>query len=165
MTSNFSSTIDPNFLPNLPGFRQRSIPNGTKKHYFQLIGGQVILKDNQTKEIKYEEEQSMIATIGVVPPKTSRFSVSGETNLTLSFGAYFEQRLDDFHPAEVRQCTLYYYTEDNSIKIVEKPQPNSGMVQGTIVRRQVIYKHGSTPITDRDLYVGSVLDVFGRQIK
>ncbi|KAG9485612.1 hypothetical protein GDO78_008610 [Eleutherodactylus coqui] len=58
----------------------------------------------------------------------------------LSFKAYFEeevhQRREEVY--RVRQCKIYFYLEDDTIQVVEPEMKNSGIPQGTIIRRHRI---------------------------
>ncbi|KAM4045618.1 EF-hand domain-containing family member C2 isoform 1-T1 [Anomaloglossus baeobatrachus] len=58
----------------------------------------------------------------------------------LSFEAYFEeevhQRREEVY--RVRQCKIYFYLEDDTIQVVEPQMKNSGIPQGTIIRRHRI---------------------------
>ncbi|KAM4797250.1 EF-hand domain-containing family member C2 [Rhinophrynus dorsalis] len=58
----------------------------------------------------------------------------------LSFDAYFEeevhQRREEAY--RIRQCKIYFYLEDDTIQIVEPQIKNSGIPQGTIIRRHRI---------------------------
>jgi EF-hand domain-containing protein 1 len=93
--------------------------------------------------------------------------VLNSNNITLTYQAYFEERPIDASAAgtQVRKCNIYFFMEDGSLKIVEKPQLNSGVSQGTLVRRTVIAKPDGSPITEHDLVVGETLTVYGRHYK
>ncbi|XP_018102145.1 EF-hand domain-containing family member C2 isoform X2 [Xenopus laevis] len=58
----------------------------------------------------------------------------------LSFDAYFEeevhQRREETY--RMRQCKIYFYLEDDTIQVVEPEVKNSGIPQGTIIRRHRI---------------------------
>ncbi|NXH20112.1 EFHC2 protein, partial [Bucco capensis] len=58
----------------------------------------------------------------------------------LSFDAYFEQEVPDKHQElyRIRHCKIYFYLEDDTIQVVEPQVKNSGISQGTIVRRHHI---------------------------
>ncbi|NXI43529.1 EFHC2 protein, partial [Galbula dea] len=58
----------------------------------------------------------------------------------LSFDAYFEEEVPDKHQElyRIRHCKIYFYLEDDTIQVVEPQVPNSGISQGTIVRRHRI---------------------------
>ncbi|NXL06265.1 EFHC2 protein, partial [Mesembrinibis cayennensis] len=58
----------------------------------------------------------------------------------LSFDAYFEEEVPDKNQElyRIRHCKIYFYLEDDTIQVIEPQVKNSGITQGTIVRRQRI---------------------------
>uniref|UniRef100_A0AAY4DGB5 EF-hand domain-containing family member C2 n=1 Tax=Denticeps clupeoides TaxID=299321 RepID=A0AAY4DGB5_9TELE len=58
----------------------------------------------------------------------------------LSFDAYFEedvaQNKDEKY--RIRKCKIYYYLEDDTIQVIEPEYKNSGIPQGTLIRRHPI---------------------------
>ncbi|XP_052530162.1 EF-hand domain-containing family member C2 [Tympanuchus pallidicinctus] len=58
----------------------------------------------------------------------------------LSFDAYFEEEVPDKNQElyRIRHCKIYFYLEDDTIQVVEPQMKNSGIIQGTIVRRHRI---------------------------
>ncbi|NXD79381.1 EFHC2 protein, partial [Halcyon senegalensis] len=58
----------------------------------------------------------------------------------LSFDAYFEEEMPDKNQElyRIRHCKIYFYLEDDTIQVVEPQVKNSGITQGTIVRRHRI---------------------------
>ncbi|KAM6290237.1 EF-hand domain-containing family member C2 [Porphyrio hochstetteri] len=58
----------------------------------------------------------------------------------LSFDAYFEEEVPDKNQElyRVRHCKIYFYLEDDTIQVIEPQVKNSGITQGTIVRRHRI---------------------------
>lgn len=62
------------------------------------------------------------------------------SGLVLQFDAYFKEAVDE-SPLEnhrVRKCKILVYLEDSSVQIDEYKQENSGMPQGTLVKRHQI---------------------------
>lgn len=62
------------------------------------------------------------------------------SGLVLQFDAYFKEAVDE-SPLEnhrVRRCKILVYLEDSSVQIDEYRQENSGMPQGTLVKRHQI---------------------------
>lgn len=62
------------------------------------------------------------------------------SGLVLQFDAYFKEAVDE-SPLEnhrVRKCKILFYLEDSSMQIDEYRQENSGMTQGTLVKRHQI---------------------------
>jgi hypothetical protein len=167
----YSNSIDNNFLPNLPGFRPQQHHSGVKKHFFSIVNGQIIEKDSPSTLpmiVNGELDDASVVSIGnttaSLNKRKPRLNVD---NLTLTFQAFFEEHPFDSNPnaSQVRKCNVYFFTEDGSLKIVEKPQLNSGVSQGTIVQRAVIPKPDGSAITERDLVVGEDLVVYGRTFR
>lgn len=62
------------------------------------------------------------------------------SGLVLQFDAYFKEAVDE-SPLEnhrVRKCKILVYLEDSSVQVDEYRQENSGMPQGTLVKRHKI---------------------------
>ena len=62
------------------------------------------------------------------------------SGLVMQFDAYFKEAVDE-SPLEnhrVRKCKILVYLEDSSVQIDECRQENSGMPQGTMVKRHQI---------------------------
>ncbi|KAH1186802.1 EF-hand domain-containing family member C2 isoform X1 [Mauremys mutica] len=58
----------------------------------------------------------------------------------LSFDAYFDEEVPEKNQElyRIRHCKIYFYLEDDTIQVVEPQVKNSGIPQGTIVRRHRI---------------------------
>ncbi|XP_061215265.1 EF-hand domain-containing family member C2 isoform X2 [Neopsephotus bourkii] len=58
----------------------------------------------------------------------------------LSFDAYFDEEVPDKNQElyRIRHCKIYFYLEDDTIQVIEPRVKNSGIPQGTIVRRHRI---------------------------
>uniref|UniRef100_A0A8C5LW21 EF-hand domain-containing family member C2 n=1 Tax=Leptobrachium leishanense TaxID=445787 RepID=A0A8C5LW21_9ANUR len=58
----------------------------------------------------------------------------------LSFEAYFGEKIPQSREEShrIRQCKIYFYLEDDTIQVVEPQIKNSGIPQGTIIRRHRI---------------------------
>mmetsp|Transcript_14106 Transcript_14106/g.23465 ORF Transcript_14106/g.23465 Transcript_14106/m.23465 type:complete len:613 (-) Transcript_14106:247-2085(-) len=161
----YSSSIDKSFLPNLPGFRSKPTPSGYRKHIFQIVNGQVIEQDRAITSGSEVMDDASVTSIGnTIATLHKRKPTMEMQGLTLTFQAYFEERPID-RPAQVRKCNIYFFIDDGSLKIVEKPQVNSGVSQGTLVKRAVIPKADGTPVTEYDLRIGENLTVYGRTFK
>jgi hypothetical protein len=75
----------------------------------------------------------------------------------LTFSGYFEEG-----SKQIRKCNIFFYLEDSSIKIVEKPQLNSGVTQGTVVRRNIILKPDGNNFSGLDFKLGEDIVIYGR---
>ncbi|XP_077198973.1 EF-hand domain-containing family member C2 [Paroedura picta] len=58
----------------------------------------------------------------------------------LSFDAYFDEEVPDKNQElyRIRHCKIYFYLEDDTIQVVEPQVMNSGIPQGTLIRRHRI---------------------------
>lgn len=158
-----TATIDTNFLPNLPGFRPRPSPSGSKKQYFRLVGGQVFLKDEYIPPLTDDDAQS-VGTFGgsTTISKARKLVAPDRTPITLNFTVYFEERPEGQRTTQIRVANILFFTEDGSLKVVEKPQENAGVSQGTIVKRTIINKPNGAPIVEEDFGTGATITIYGR---
>ncbi len=159
-----SNSINPNFLPNLPGFRAKpaKTTNG-KKSYFMKLENHVFLKDEALPP--EGDDFSVTSSMAQSTVMKARKAVANNQNIILHFQAYFTENVEGKSEPQVRNCSIYFYVEDGTVKIVEKPQMNSGVTQGTLVRRAVVMKHDNTPYVEEDFIVGECLTIYGRYYK
>lgn len=108
------------------------------------------------QEVLLDLEQKSAATSlnirqGSAPPSTSQLlsatrgaPTAGfvvDSGVVLQFDAYFKETVDE-SPLEnhrVRKCRILFYLEDSSMQIDEYRQENSGIPQGTLVKRHQIH--------------------------
>jgi hypothetical protein len=157
------------FLPNLPGFKPKHRNTGFKKTYFTVVDGLVIEKDPPFPVIgngDVPEDQS-VNSIGNTTANINRRKISVATGITLTFQAYFEDNpINSTAGApQIRKCNIYYFIDDGTLRVVEKPQLNSGVSQGTLVRRAVVSKPDGTPINEYDLILGEEITIYGRSYR
>jgi hypothetical protein len=78
----------------------------------------------------------------------------------LSFEGYFiEPSAHTAYETErIRKVTVNYFLEDNTILVKEKKNPNSGLVQGVLIKRQKIPKN-SNDLASKDFYTVKDLNV------
>ncbi|CAH1245737.1 EFHC2 [Branchiostoma lanceolatum] len=88
----------------------------------------------------------------------------------LSFDAYFQEAVNEKREEQfrVRKCKVYFYLEDDSIQVNEPQVKNSGIPQGTLIRRHRI----PLPPPNEDEYytvehfnVGKEIELYGRTFK
>jgi hypothetical protein len=167
-------------LPNLPGYKAKGVPSGSKRSAFTFVRGEIFLKDDgyslpQIGEAGVESVGS-VASIGASSvsvtkamqrAKSRQGASSDPPNITLTFQAYFEELAEkgDGHELRVRRCNLYFFLENGTMAIVEKPQLNSGIPQGTLVRRGIVHKPDGVPFGPEDLRLGEEIVVYGRRYK
>lgn len=85
----------------------------------------------------------------------------------LRFYAYFQEPVHE-NPMEsfrVRQCVVYFYLEDGSIMVMEPKIENSGVPQGTFVKRHRIAKSaalGGGFYSYQDFRIGVSIEMYSR---
>lgn len=168
-----SNTIGYDLLPNLPGFKPVYRPNTSKKQTFQKIDGLNFVREELPPLIGLEEDSTTTLLVGSLgsPSRISTakstlrpMTTSQDPEITLTFKAYVEEvtlhtRLEEYR---IRKCNIYFYPESGALMIVEKTQQNSGMAQGTILKRTVANKEDGSPFIDDDFRIGSAVNIFGR---
>lgn len=158
-----STAIDPKYLPNLPGFRPRPLnPNLQKISCFDIVNGEAYLRPQYIPQSQYPSDDTSVTSIGNTIVTKARKQVLSPKNVILNYSAYFEERVEGRSQPQVRSCNIYFYVENGTIKVVEKPQVNSGVSQGTLVRRTVIARPDGNPYCEDDLRIGNVLVIYGR---
>lgn len=160
MSQHSTTMIDPKYLPNLPGFRPHQIRKSAgRKSCFDVVGGEVYLRPQYIPPADDHNEGS-VTSIGNTIVTKARKQLLTTRNTILNFSAYFQEA-----DGNVRYCNIYFYVENGTLKVVERPQVNAGVTQGTLVRRTVIARPDGQPISEEDLHVGSTVTIYGRQYK
>jgi len=85
----------------------------------------------------------------------------------LRFSAFFQEAVHEKREEKyrIRKCTVLYYLEDDSIQVNEAKQENSGIPQGTLIRRHRIPQ---PPPNDDEFYtveffnIGNAVTMYGR---
>ena len=159
--------VDPKLLPNLPGFRAKTIKTGFKKSYFSLVDGHTFLKDEFVPPPgALEGDEGSVASFANTTVSKARKQLALQNaNIILNFSAYFEEYIEGSNRPQVRHCNIFFFVEDGTMKIVEKPVLNSGVSQGTLVRRAIVTKADGNPYVEEDFHIGDVLTIYGRTFK
>lgn len=162
-------------LPNLPGYR----PNASNAHkdthkkqnIFDLNNGMVMIKDTYLPSIavpEFGEEPSLSSfQIGSMSP-TKRPQTHNilDDAVVLTFHAYFEEKpIDNPGKVNIRKCAIYFTLNDGTVKIVEKPQLNSGCTQGTLVKKSTATKDNGELLVASDLKIGAEISIFKRKYR
>lgn len=144
-----------NFIPNLPGFKPHEVhKSGQKKHFLSITGGHRFVEDSKYEAFSNYDltASASIASLGSVSPtKISGSSTSLQP--ILKFAAEFDGG---------RKCTILFYVEDNSIKIVESTEANSGRGSGVFLKRGLAPKADGSYIQLDDLQIDSEVVIFNR---
>ena len=87
----------------------------------------------------------------------------------LSYEAYFKEAVEEsrLERGRVRKCVIRYYLEDDTIAIAEPREENSGIPQGTFLKRHKAPRPGGGPghLTWRDLPVPGDLYLYHRAFR
>merc|ERR1719379_576441 len=81
--------------------------------------------------------------------------------------AFFKEAVveSNFENHRVRKCVIFYYLEDDTMHITEPREANSGIAQGTLVRRHRFPGPTGTYIQPQDIRCGQDLTVYGKVIR
>ncbi|KAK2957470.1 putative flagellar protofilament ribbon protein rib74 [Blattamonas nauphoetae] len=88
--------------------------------------------------------------------------------LVLAFRGFYKEAVHESATEvfRVRELEIYYYMEDDTISINEHKQENSGIPQGTFLKRHRVPRDENHPeygtITIDDLDIGKDIDIYGR---
>eukprot|EP00816_Leptocylindrus_hargravesii_P009460 CAMPEP_0196822484 /NCGR_PEP_ID=MMETSP1362-20130617/83644_1 /TAXON_ID=163516 /ORGANISM="Leptocylindrus danicus, Strain CCMP1856" /LENGTH=623 /DNA_ID=CAMNT_0042202049 /DNA_START=1028 /DNA_END=2899 /DNA_ORIENTATION=+ len=88
----------------------------------------------------------------------------------LLFDAYFEEDVQQcaIETTRLHKCEIFFYVEDGTIEIIQKKLDNSGMPQGTFLRRSKVPKHiQSSGLSTEyygvdDFHIGSDIVIYSR---
>jgi hypothetical protein len=86
--------------------------------------------------------------------------------IVLRFSAYYTETFPAEHSPEtsrIRNVEIYFYLENDSVQIYEAVIPNSGLPQGTVLKRGVVMKPDNKQhLTIMDFNVGKDIEIYGR---
>ena len=85
----------------------------------------------------------------------------------LTFEAFFKESVVEsrLEHVRVRRCIVQYFLEDDSIKIVEPRETNSGMPQGVFLKRHRVPKSPGEFYAWQDLSIGTEITIYGRTFR
>ncbi|RHY42669.1 hypothetical protein DYB34_012103 [Aphanomyces astaci] len=155
------------------------VGNGGKQQKFKLVAGMRI-------DSSLSQAPSILATRADKRGDPDRFtttardfgselSITDESifapsnvNKVLRFFAFFEETVDE-SPSEVfrlRKSMILFYLTDDTIEIIENKVANSGLPQGTFLKRGKLQKpNNGGHYKMEDIYVGMHFPIYGRVFK
>lgn len=88
----------------------------------------------------------------------------------LCFDAFFQEAVNEKREEQyrVRNCKVYFYLEDDSIQVIEPRAKNSGIPQGTLIRRHRIPRpppYDDSFYTVEDFNVGKDITLYSKTFK
>eukprot|EP01041_Mallomonas_annulata_P010724 gene10724-22402_t len=155
-------------LPNLPGYKRQNphlLGDGApRKQIFYHVGGFPFVNE-EVPPLPLDGSSSTTLLVGSRAPSSSpgKRLMSQKPGPTLTFFAFFEEMAlhTRLETKRVRKCVIFFYEDDNEIMIVERPQMNSGMTQGTILKRTIPSKEDGSLYTREDFKIGGRVKIFG----
>lgn len=175
-------------LPNLPGF---SMPVWKEKNHknqtWNVVNGQRVeqqegLTHDRTKFVQAIRPKEHWNT-GSMPDSHTR-AVFKHSSLNsqeymevpawdaldrhvLRFNGYFKEAVveTNLENYRVRKVVIFYYLEDDTCHVAEPRQDNSGIPQGTLIRRHRFPGPNGGYLKPEDLAIGSDLTIYGKTIR
>jgi len=177
-------------LPNLPGFnmpvwKQQNPRTGT----FEIFNGQRIerkpgLQHDKPKFVQVIRPKENWNS-GSMPDSTTRANHKHSSmnqheyvevpawdaldRHVLRFNGYFKEAVveTNLENYRVRKVTIYYYLEDDTCVVTEPRQDNSGIPQGTLIRRHRFPGSNANGgyLKVEDLNIGTDLNIYGKAIR
>ncbi|XP_018117414.1 EF-hand domain (C-terminal) containing 1 L homeolog isoform X1 [Xenopus laevis] len=148
--------------------------NGYSRPILPTVGiGREPITVNQLSQAELDELSNKRPTLTYgrakpAPPSDFIPSYVAFDKKVLRFEGYFQETVP-LSPDEhyrVRRITLYYYLEDDTISVVEPAVENSGIPQGTFIKRQRHPKNeNGDPYHWKDLNVGINITLYGRTFR
>ncbi|CAH8430283.1 unnamed protein product [Schistosoma intercalatum] len=144
-------------LPLLPGYNfNRNIGKEKfhKSHYLKLEGDEAYMHGDDKPGIGGEklpgqriDAPTSIYSSGMGSQFPAWLAFDKQA---LSFDAYFQESVNERREEQyrIRKCKILFYPEDDTIQVVEPRIANTGMAQGTIIKRHRISK----PVPNEHLY-------------
>lgn len=152
------------YAPSLPGYKpHESRDNNKKACYFQTVNGNKFVsdRDNNAPQNQKMAGSSSIASLG--NSASSKFFPSSCLDSdVLNFTAIVAETHMETNVSRERRCSILYYVTDGTIKIVEHAQTNSGIPQGTLLRRCVVMREDGSTVTLDDIEYGEDIVIYGR---
>jgi hypothetical protein len=169
-------------IPNLPGNQtdRRSPKNRTtimhtvngvridKDHHLADVRQCLTGRGNESRNFETTTRSMALTSTGRSEPQqhlTPSFIVHDKE--VLRFFAYFKETVHESHveAQRVRYAIILFYLVDGQIEIQEPRQVNSGIPQGTFLKRNLLPKAGGEFYTDKDFSLCSNFTVFGRTFR
>ena len=152
------------YAPSLPGYKPHTERENNKKTcYFQTVNGNKFVSDRDNTSPN-KQKLSASSSISALGSSSSGkfFPSSCLDSEVLNFTATVIDTQMDSNGARERRCSILYYVQDGSIKIVEHAQVNSGTPQGTLLRRCIVVREDGSTVTLDDIQYGEDVVIYGR---
>eukprot|EP00750_Incisomonas_marina_P000854 INCI10659.1.p1 GENE.INCI10659.1~~INCI10659.1.p1 ORF type:complete len:751 (+),score=165.55 INCI10659.1:173-2425(+) len=158
-------------IPNLPGYAPSRRPGGgaAKTSGLRVVNGYAIdvqvpsdtgLKRELTNYAELKRNSPTVAAA----PEIRMPKWMAEDKQVLRFEGYFKEAVTESNDESfrVRKVIFYYYLEDDSLQISEPKVENSGIPQGSFLKRHKAKSDGGDPVKPEDLLPGHNFTIYGR---
>jgi Ca2+-binding EF-hand superfamily protein len=175
-------------LPFLPGnsFEDPMLrENHRKRQTFSYKNGLPVVADLYVPEDDELDEEYLRSTTEKLEQKLSLTNSTLNSYLTTDYGTdkpswlslhrkvlrfycYFREGVHESHleQSRVRKCIIYYFLEDDTIQVSEPRQDNSGIPQGTLVKRHRVPKSaGEGFFSVDDFHIGAEVTIYGKTFR
>lgn len=154
-------------LPFLPGnsFEDTSLRGAHKRsHVFDYKNGLPVVSDFEMKapdNLSLTKTKKISSTVGQDFDEPQWLSLDRKV---LRFFCFFKESVHEsrLEQQRVRRCVIYYYLEDDTIHVSEPKQDNSGIPQGTLIKRHRIPKKNNEYYTIDDFNVNEEVNLYGK---
>jgi hypothetical protein len=125
----------------------------------KLLSGQTVVREAVSSTAVYNEALGSDYRTGETVPAWVAFG-----SQVLRFYGYFKEPIFSSQDENyrVRQVIILFFLEDDTLQILEPRQRNSGIPQGTFLRRHRAKKEDDNYVTVADLRVGGEFTIYGR---
>ncbi|EFC40301.1 hypothetical protein NAEGRDRAFT_81047 [Naegleria gruberi] len=187
----FMSTTAPSVdrkLPFLPGYTFDDKFIKDRHHKGQLLAykNNIPVVHDYDVPVEVDELQTETEKLAEMLKSTTQLYKTSVTNndttkkenwlslekKVLRFNAFFKEGVHEsaVEQSRVRKCVIFYYLEDDTMHISEPKQDNSGIPQGTLVKRHRIPRDrasGSSNVyyTMDDLNIGREVTIYGKTFR
>lgn len=158
----------PQGLPFLPGtsFDSPSARSSLRK-------AQTLTFENGGRSVSHDRSSSQPLSTSMYPKTAGKGQLPAWIAFdrqVLRFEAFFREAVHERREEQfrIRKCTVLFYLEDDTIQVNEPVQDNSGLPQGTFIRRHRIPKPAPNDdqfFTVADLNNGSEICLYGRTFR
>jgi Ca2+-binding EF-hand superfamily protein len=158
-------------VPNLPGYSPSRRPGSgaAKTSGLRVVNGyaidmQVPADTGLKREITNYAELAARAPKAQAAPEIKMPKWMAEDKQVLRFMGYFKEAVTESNGESfrVRQVVFYYYLEDDTLQISEPKVENSGIPQGSFIKRHAIKDADGNLVKPEDLLVGRNFTAYGR---
>jgi hypothetical protein len=194
MTANYpvaGSTVDAEILKNLPNLPGFNLPQFKERYHKNQTWGVVNGQRIENQEGETHDRTKHVHAVrpketwraGSLPDSTSRavfkqLSMNDHEHMkvpawdaldrhVLRFYGYFKEAVveTNLEKYRVRKVTIYYYLEDDTCSVNEPKQDNSGIPQGTLIRRHKLPGPNGGYLNVEDLRIGIDWSIYGKKIR